>query len=418
MALMIPDDVEQFKTEGEKHFYHFLQTSVRPDAKHIAWYTPDIDGKEPDFLLFSQDVGLVVFEVKDWHINQIRAADSHTFTLQVGNKIEKRKNPLKQAREYLYDVMDRIKNDGRLLSNDLAFRDNPKIPLGAGVVFPNINKLDYVKHGFERVLGTDLAFFWDDMHPESDICRDTSGNCLSQALQAKFPAKYNFSLKDRELDHLRQLIFPTVEIDLPERRPAAEYAQRVNRLKGLDHHQEVLARKFDGGHRIIVGPSGSGKTLILVHKAAFLKKYDPNIKNILFVCYNITLANYIRRLLSNKQVPLGEGGVTVKHFCELCSEIIGQDLAFEKEESEYYDIIVQEAHEKVETCGMFYDAVLVDEGQDLTDNMYRILVALLNKKADNLTISLDENQDIYKRCATWRDLGIYTRGNKHAISNV
>ena len=75
------------------------------------------------------------------------------------------------------------------------------------------------------------------------------------------------------------------------------------------------------------GPSGSGKTLILVHKAAFLKKYNPEIKNILFVCYNITLTNYIKRLLSNKQVPLGEGGVTVKHFFELCSEIIGQDLA-------------------------------------------------------------------------------------------
>ncbi len=109
MALMIPEDVEQFTTEGEKQFYRFLQTAVRPDSKHIAWYTPDIDGKEPDFLLFSRDAGIVVFEVKDWHINQIRAADPHNFTLQVGDKIEKRKNPLQQAREYLYDVMDRIK---------------------------------------------------------------------------------------------------------------------------------------------------------------------------------------------------------------------------------------------------------------------------------------------------------------------
>ena len=66
MALMFPDDVEQFKTEGEKQCYRFLQTAVKPDAKHLGWYTPDIDGKEPDFLLFSQDAGIVVFEVKDW----------------------------------------------------------------------------------------------------------------------------------------------------------------------------------------------------------------------------------------------------------------------------------------------------------------------------------------------------------------
>ena len=127
MALMIPADVEQFTTEGEKQFYRFLQTAVRPDSKHIAWYTPDIDGKEPDFLLFSHDAGIVVFEVKDWHINQIRAADPHNFTLQVGRKLEKRKNPLQQAREYLYDVMDTIRKDGQLLSNDPAFLGKPKI---------------------------------------------------------------------------------------------------------------------------------------------------------------------------------------------------------------------------------------------------------------------------------------------------
>ena len=107
---------------------------------------------------------------------------------------------------------------------------------------------------------------------------------------------------------------------------------------------------------------------------------------------------------------MGEDGVTVKHFFELCSEIVGQDLAFEKEEPDYYDIIVQEALEKVENCGEKYDAILVDEGQDLTDDMYSVLVALLKEKTDNLTISLDENQNIYKRSTSWKDLGIQARG--------
>ena len=418
MALMIPADVDQFKTPGEKQFYHFLQAVGKPDTKHIAWYTPDIDGKEPDFLLFSSGAGIVVFEVKDWALNQIMEADSHNFTLQVGRKFEKRKNPLQQAREYLYDLMDTITKDGHLLSNDPAFVGKPKIPFGSAVVFPNINKLDYIKKGFDRIIPTELAFFWDDLHPDSEFWCDTSGHCFINTIQNKFQAKFNFTLKDRELDHLKRLIFPTVKIELPERGTEDDYPQRINRLEGLDHHQEVLARKFDGGHRIITGPSGSGKTLILVHKAAFLKKYNPEIKNILFVCYNITLTNYIKRLLSNKQVPLGEGGVTVKHFFELCSEIIGQDLAYEKEEPDYYDIIVQEALEKGEDFGRTYNAILVDEGQDLSDDMYRVLVALLNKKTNNLTISLDENQNIYKRRTSWKDLGIQARGRIHNISCV
>jgi superfamily I DNA/RNA helicase len=117
-------------------------------------------------------------------------------------------------------------------------------------------------------------------------------------------------------------------------------------------------------------------------------------------------------------VPLGEGGVTVRHFFELCSEIIGQDLAYEKEEPDYYDIIVQETLEKAESYGKTYDAILVDEGQDLSDDMYRVLVALLNKKTSNLTISLDENQNIYKRRTSWEDLGIQARGRIHSISCV
>jgi hypothetical protein len=88
MALMIPENVEQFTTEGEKQFYHFLEAVAKPDSRHIAWYTPDINGKEPDFLLFSNHSGIVVFEVKDWVLDQILAADPHYFTLGVNQKTE------------------------------------------------------------------------------------------------------------------------------------------------------------------------------------------------------------------------------------------------------------------------------------------------------------------------------------------
>jgi superfamily I DNA and RNA helicase len=79
------------------------------------------------------------------------------------------------------------------------------------------------------------------------------------------------------------------------------YTAQAARLKTLDHNQEALARQLDGGHGTITGPSGSGKTLVLAHKAAFLQRYNPAIKNILFVCYNITLVSYVRRILVDKE---------------------------------------------------------------------------------------------------------------------
>jgi hypothetical protein len=66
MALMIPDNIEEFKTEGEGRFCRFLAAAAKPDNSFLAWYTPDLQGKEPDFILYSDSVGLIVFEVKDW----------------------------------------------------------------------------------------------------------------------------------------------------------------------------------------------------------------------------------------------------------------------------------------------------------------------------------------------------------------
>jgi len=214
------------------------------------------------------------------------------------------------------------------------------------------------------------------------------------------------------------LIFPEVKIALPARESKFSYTKRMCRLKGLDNHQEILARKFDGGHRIITGPSGSGKTLILVHKAAFLLKYNPHIKSILFVCFNITLVSYIRRLLAGKGVPFGKDGVQVKHFYELCSEIIGEPVEYEGEGSDYYEMVAGEALEKAEDSDLRFDAVLVDEGQDFSDTMFKVTSTLLNPATNNLTIALDDGQNIYRKQSSWKEVGVMARGRIHKIDYV
>lgn len=413
MALMIPSDIDQFKTDGEELFYRFLECAAKPDTRHVAWYLPDIEGKEPDFILFSDEVGLVIFEVKDWALKQIREADPQWFRLNMGEAVEQRKNPLKQARTYQDALMDRIKDDGRLVSKEQRHHGNPKIPISCGVVFPNINKYEYEQQGLDDVITTKEVFFWDDLHPESDLCRDQSGRCFCEALARKFQPRFAFRLTREEHDYLRQLIFRTVKIELPERR--GDYAEKTERLRVLDHNQEAIARKFDGGHLIILGPSGSGKTVILVHKAAFLKQYNPAIRRILFLCYNITLTNYIKRMLSDKRVGLGADGVGVYHFFEFCSKILGEEVHFEKEGGEYYDLIVEETLSRLKSQPVKYDAVLVDEGQDFSDDMYKVVTALLNPHTNNLTIALDEDQNLYARKASWKQLGIQARGRTQRL---
>lgn len=415
---MIPENVEQFTTEGEGKAYRFFKKVAVPDNKYQIWYTPDINDKEPDFILFCNKIGLIVFEVKDWDLSQILEADQQYFKLYMGGKTATRTNPLKQAKGYIFSLMDKIEEDGNLLSKDPLYYGKPAIPMNYGVIFPNINKYEYVEKELNKIIKTDKIFFWDDLHPQSEIQSDNSGQLFYETLQNMFKPLFQFNINYSELNHLKQMIFPVVKIELPQRDTNEQYLKQIRHLKVLDSNQESIARKFDGGHRIITGPSGCGKTLVLVHKAAFLKKYNPHIKKILFVCYNITLVHYIKRLLAAKNVPMGETGVKVVHIYQLCSEIIDEEVAYENEDAEYYELIIQETLDKLQNYDKRYDAVLVDEGQDMSGNMFRILTTLLNKQTNNLTIALDDNQNIYKHKYSWKDAGVQVQVRVHKISYV
>ena len=77
---MHPEDIEDLEntTTGERRVF-FLREAARPDSDFIGWYEPAIgeQGREPDFVLFGNQLGLLVLEVKDWLIDQIEEADSH-----------------------------------------------------------------------------------------------------------------------------------------------------------------------------------------------------------------------------------------------------------------------------------------------------------------------------------------------------
>jgi hypothetical protein len=143
MPLIIPDDIEQFTTAGEEVFCRFLRRVAKPDDRYIVWYSPDITDSEPDFILYNPEVGLIVFEVKDWTIDQIREATPKKFKLLMGSKEVSKTNPLEQARGYVFDILGSIEKDGRLVNRDGFAQVSPKIPISHGVVFPNNNSHEY-----------------------------------------------------------------------------------------------------------------------------------------------------------------------------------------------------------------------------------------------------------------------------------
>jgi hypothetical protein len=48
MAIVIPNDVEEFQAEGGRVFFRFLQSVARPDSRYVAWYLPDTNGTKSE----------------------------------------------------------------------------------------------------------------------------------------------------------------------------------------------------------------------------------------------------------------------------------------------------------------------------------------------------------------------------------
>ena len=124
MATLIPHVNTAFTTQGERRFYDFLKQAAKPDSHCYAWYSPQIEEREPDFVLYTPEVGLVVFEVKDWVISQVISADPKTFRLQfAGNRKESRTNPFFQSRGYTFSILNKIKAAGSLLiSSEIGWK--------------------------------------------------------------------------------------------------------------------------------------------------------------------------------------------------------------------------------------------------------------------------------------------------------
>jgi hypothetical protein len=422
MARMVPEHMEGWEeaTEGEKRVFRFLKEAARPHKDFTCWYQPSIGskGKVPDFVLYGKKLGLLVLEVKDWTSNRILSYTPHHFTVQISGKTEKKTNPLRQAKSYVNALMEGLRESPEFASREPAHEGALKIPVGRMVVFPNLSRDEYEERGIRWLIPMEMALLREDLDPAGEILCDPSGRKFQQRIAGAVPFPFK-GLTGKEEAKLNAALWPEGKIRLPARQGAGkELFERE--VAALDEAQARLALRLRPGHQIIKGPPGSGKTLVLVNRCCQLHKYQPKIRRILLVCFNIALVSYLKRLIQEKAVGTGEGGVHVRHFFELCSQVLGETVRFENETSDYYDLVAQETLDRVKAGKSRvepFDVILVDEGQDFDDLMLRVVLALL-KPGGDFILSLDAYQDLYRRRPSWKAVGIKAGGRTHTLKRV
>jgi len=421
MARMFPPDIDDHAraTPGEKLFFRFVRDTAVPHDEYFCWYEPAVgeSGATPDFVLFAKHAGVVVFEVKDWESRKIVSYDPLTFGIFQKAGVQRKTNPDRQAKAYVDGLLGALRGRREFLDP----HGRVVVPVGRMIVFPNMCEADYDDRALDAILPRTRVLLSDDLDPAGVIARDSSGKRFLEKISI-VPTVLPFSfrgLSDDKSEDLKRLLWPESRIELPEREGAGR-SHFDEEVRYLDEVQSRLALQLGDGHRVIKGPPGSGKTLVLVHRCMHLSRYHKAVRRILFTCFNIALVNHAKRLLHTRGVGTGPGGVEVHHFYDVCARVLGEDVQFEKESREYYDLVLQEALARVKNGGSAleaYDAVFIDEGQDFSTDMLKVVVGLL-KPEGQLVIALDSHQDIYGRRRSLESAGIQARGRTRELKRV
>lgn len=147
---------------------------------------------------------------------------------------------------------------------------------------------------------------------------------------------------------------------------------------------------------VAAGP-GSGKTKVLVHKLASLMLLeDVKHEQLLMVTFSRAAATEFRRRLYDL-VGNAAGFIEIKTFHSYCFDLIGRMGNLEDAGT-----VVQEASRMIQNgdveIGRITKTVLViDEAQDMDENEYKLICALMERNDDLRVIAVgDDDQNIYE----------------------
>ncbi|EIZ4895653.1 DNA helicase UvrD, partial [Escherichia coli] len=119
---------------------------------------------------------------------------------------------------------------------------------------------------------------------------------------------------------------------------------------------------------------------------------------ILVLCYNITLASYLRECIEARGLA---SRVTVSHFHSWCASMVKRHgIKVTADRKEYPDKCFSALEEAVNSGKITrtgYDAVLVDEGHDFDSRWLALIARLFDNASRSLLLMYDDAQSIYRR---------------------
>jgi len=397
MARMLPELTEGqlrgLKSQAEARFYEECRRQLPPDVLvlySVNWIFRNgrewlLEG-EADFTIVVPQSGVFAVEVKGGGVS-FDAVTGCWQSIDRNNVVHDIKDPFRQAAGERYALKD------QLLGHALwrRWRGN-RVTLGHAVMLPDI-------HDAQRLVGPD--------RPRPIIGVDTDMVALVPwlaQLQAFWTQANEDPLGAQGVQLVEGILCSSVEVR-PALRAVLDAAEQA-RIRLTTNQAKVLRILGNRKRAVIAGGAGTGKTLIAVEKA---RQLAETAQSVLLLCYNRPLADALAAGVADQP------RITVLSFHQLCDMRIsearqsaGVDLLAEAQaafpgtdEKHIFEVQMPFALARSnEVLEAKYDALVVDEAQDFSDDYWFSIEELLREPEHGvLYIFIDENQALYRKHA-------------------
>lgn len=174
--------------------------------------------------------------------------------------------------------------------------------------------------------------------------------------------------------------------------------EKYNKLFAeLSDIQREIIDNDESKYIVVAAGPGSGKTKVLVHKLASLMLLeDVKHEQLLMVTFSRAAATEFRKRLHDL-IGNAAGFIEIKTFHSYCFDLIGRMGNLEDSRTVVQDASRMIQNGDVEIGRITKTVLVIDEAQDMDENEYGLICALMERNDDLRVIAVgDDDQNIYE----------------------
>ncbi|WP_324282257.1 NERD domain-containing protein [Cyanobacterium aponinum UTEX 3221] len=393
--------LRQKPTEGELHLINFLINNL--DDSYEIYFQPFLNGDRPDIVLMRKNSGVMIIEVKDWHLKNYRLNQKKQWEVtKNGNDWYGIKSPIDQALAYKQNLYDlHIEN---LLEKNIKEPKHWAIVTCA--VYFHCETEEKINHFLTANFSQDKGYLNFLRHQVILGHNSLTKQNFNKILYKNYLSRTSKYFDDQLYSSFKRYLQPPYHTK--EEGKELNYTSKQKQLT----ISNVIQQK-------IKGAAGSGKTCVLAKRAVnALKRIEKDEKNhinhepiILILTFNITLINYIHDRISEVREDFYWGHFHIINYHDFITQELNNleitmdipedfedwnsEIRSEYLETKYYsnvDLFLNNINNIKK-----YPVIFIDEIQDYNKEWVDIIKKCYLEDNGEYVVFGDEKQNVYEK---------------------